>query len=192
MNQPLSAAEYLELGRHLADLLGTSLDGRSADALRALARSYDPSASEARINAEVFLFHKYLVVRSCIDVLPERHIEGVVGGLFAVLNERAVRLDISQERLAAMEQMWLDRAHEFDPPFSLDRQELMAESPDALHWQRTLARFCQNVSGTGVPSGVSPSAELLSFEASNSVTQTLGTLLEALEEISRLHFRDDR
>ena len=187
MNQPLSAAEYLELGRHLADLLGTSLDGRSADALRALARSYDPSASEARINAEVFLFHKYLVVRSCIDVLPERHIEGVVGGLFAVLNERAVRLDISQERLAAMEQMWLERAYEFDPPFSVDRREFLADSPDALYWQRTLARFCRNVSGTTGPSGTEPLAEPFFCEASASVTHTLGALVEALEEMSRLH-----
>jgi hypothetical protein len=59
--------------------------------------------------------------------------------------------------------MWLDRAHEFDPPFSLDRQELMAESPDALHWQRTLARFCRNVSGTAGPTGSGPSTELLSL-----------------------------
>ncbi|MEW6247582.1 MAG: hypothetical protein AB1555_12880 [Nitrospirota bacterium] len=191
MTQPLSDADYLKLGRQLADLLGTSLDGQPAEALRALARSYDPSAGEARINAEVFLFHKYLVVRACIDVLPERHIEGVVGGLFAVLNERAARLDIGQERLAAMEQMWLDRAQEFDPPFSLDRREFLAEPPDALHWQRTLARFCRNVSGTAGPTGSGPSTELLSFEAGNSVTHTLGTLLEALEEISRLHFRDD-
>ncbi len=134
--------------------------------------------------------------RPCLlDTLPERHIEGVAGGLFAVLlfavlNEQATHLNIGQERLAAMEQMWLDHAYEFDLPFSLDCQRHMAESPDALHWQRTLARFCQNVSGTAGPTGSGPSTELLSFEAGNSVTHTFGILLDALEEISRLYFRD--
>ncbi len=35
LDQPLLDAEYLKLGRQLADLLGASLDGRPAAALRA-------------------------------------------------------------------------------------------------------------------------------------------------------------
>ena len=58
--QRLPQAEYLGLGRQLAGLLGSCLEGASGDAMRELARAYDPSANEARISAEVFIFHKYL------------------------------------------------------------------------------------------------------------------------------------
>ncbi|MDQ1292110.1 MAG: hypothetical protein QG615_1921, partial [Nitrospirota bacterium] len=43
----LSNLEYLGLGRQIARLLGSSLEGASADALRELALAYDPSANDA-------------------------------------------------------------------------------------------------------------------------------------------------
>ena len=84
--------------------------------MRELARAYDPSANEARISAEVFLFHKYLLMQSCVGVFPESEVDHVVGGLFAALNERASGLDFSPERQQAMEQMWQLRAAQFDQP----------------------------------------------------------------------------
>jgi hypothetical protein len=106
MTQAATPVDYLGLGRQLAGLLGESLEGVSADAMKELARAYDPSATEARISAEVFIFHKYLIVQACVGAFPVSHVERVVGGLFAALNEKATGLEFSQERQNAMEQMW--------------------------------------------------------------------------------------
>src|SRR5262245_53941721 len=114
--------DYLEIGRQLAGLLGSSLEGPSGEALKELARAYDPSASEARISAEVFLFHKYLIVQTCVGMFPEAQVERVIGGLFAALNEKATTLEFSQERQDAMEEMWRMRAKQFDSPFTRDRE----------------------------------------------------------------------
>ena len=67
----LTNAEYLGLGRRIARLLGAALEGLSAEALRELARAYDPAANEARISAEVFLFYKFLLMQACVGVFPE-------------------------------------------------------------------------------------------------------------------------
>ena len=88
--QRLPQAEYLGLGRQLARLLGSCLEGASGDLLRELARAYDPSANDARISAEVFLFHKYLLMQSCVGVFPESEVGHIVGGLVAALNERTL------------------------------------------------------------------------------------------------------
>ena len=119
--QLLPPAEYLGLGRQLAFLLGSCLEGASGDVLRDLARAYDPSANEARISAEVFLFHKYLLMQACVGVFPESEVDHIVGGLFAALNERASGMEFSAERQQAMEQMWQERAAQFDQPFPVDR-----------------------------------------------------------------------
>ena len=71
--------------------------------MKELARAFDPSANESRISAEVFLFHKYLVVQACVGVFPESHVAHVIGGLFAAINEKAVGLDLNQDRQNAME-----------------------------------------------------------------------------------------
>ena len=101
----LTHTEYLVLGRQIARLLGSALEGSSAEALRDLARAYDPSADEVRISAEVFLFHKYLLMQACVGVFPESQVDHVVGGLFAALNERASGLELSRDRQEAMERM---------------------------------------------------------------------------------------
>lgn len=80
MARSSTPADYLSLGRRLAVLLGSSLEGQSGEALKELARAYDPSANEARVSAEVFLFHKYLVVQSCVGMFPESEVERVIGG----------------------------------------------------------------------------------------------------------------
>src|ERR1043165_2906922 len=98
MTQPAVPPDYLEIGRQLARLLGSSLDGPSGEALKELARAYDPSANEARISAEVFLFHKYLIVQTCVGMFPGAEVERVIGGLFAALNERAARPAVRTER----------------------------------------------------------------------------------------------
>ena len=138
-------ADFLKIGRALARLLGTSLEGPSGEALKELARAYDPSANEARISAEVFLFHKYLIVQTCVGMFPGAEVERVIGGLFAALNERATGLEFSQQRQDAMEQMWQMRAKQFDGPFSQDRDHFLDESSDGVFWKRSLTQFCQNV-----------------------------------------------
>ena len=135
--QRLPPAEYLGLGRQLASLLGSCLEGAPGDELRELDRAYDPSANEARISAEVFLFHKYLLMLTCVGVFPESEVDHVVGGLFAALNERVSGLEFSPERQ--------QRAVQFDQPFSQDQVDFLDEGSRHIRWKKTIVRFCQNV-----------------------------------------------
>lgn len=190
MIQPSLSDEYLHLGRKLAGLLGSSLNGASAEALKDLARAYDPSAHESRIAAEIFLLHKYLLVQACIGVFPDAHAEGVVGGLFAALNEKASGLEFSQERQDAMEQMWIMRAKQFDQPFTQDRQQSLREGRQTVQWKRTVTRFCLNVRELDNPPDIWTGGDSPSHEASRSVAHTLDSLLDTLREMRRLHFGD--
>ncbi|HJS66885.1 MAG TPA: hypothetical protein VJ760_06090 [Nitrospiraceae bacterium] len=184
----LSNGEYLGLGRQLARLLGSCLEGASGDELRELARVYDPSANEARISAEVFLFHKYLLMQACVGVFPTSEVDYVVGGLFAALNERASGLEFSSERQTAMEQMWQERAAQFDQPFSQDREEFLNEGSGPTHWKQTIGRFCQNVREIDNPPNIWAGTDGPSHAASRSVTAALDQMVSALGEMSRLHF----
>lgn len=186
--QRLLQAEYLGLGRQLARLLGSCLEGASGDLLRELARAYDPSANEARISAEVFLFHKYLLMQSCVGVFPESEVDHIVGGLFAALNERASVLELSPERQKAMEQMWQLRAAQFDQPFSQDRVQFLDEGSGPVHWKQTIVRFCQNVREIENPPNIWAGADGPSQAASRSVTAALDQMVLALGEMNRLHF----
>ena len=188
MAQSSPHTDYLGLGRQLAVLLGTSLEGPSGDALKELARAYDPSANEARISAEVFLFHKYLIVQSCVGMFPESQVERVIGGLFAALNEKATGLEFSQERQDAMEQMWQMRAKQFDRPFTEDREHFLNEGSDGVFWKRSLTRFCQNVREIENPPDIWAGGKGPSHKASASVTGTIDQLASAMSEMSRLHF----
>jgi len=181
-------SDYLGLGRQLAVLLGTSLEGRSGEALKELARAYDPSANEARVSAEVFLFHKYLVVQSCVGMFPESEVERVIGGLFAALNEKATRLEFSRERQHAMEQMWQMRAKQFDRPFTEDREHFVQQEQDGVYWKRSLTRFCQNVLELDNPPDIWAGGKGPSHKASAAVTETIEQLVSAMREMSRLHF----
>ncbi|MEC4888966.1 MAG: hypothetical protein RI101_02795 [Nitrospira sp.] len=184
----LKNIEYLNLGRQIARLLGTALEGASAEALRELARAYDPSAHEARISAEVFLFHKFLLMQACVGVFPESQVDHVVGGLFAALNEQAKGLDLSPERQQALEQMWQLRAGQFEEPFSNDRAHFLDEAPGAYHWKQTISRFCQNVREIANPPNIWVGSNGPSQIASRSVTAALDQMVLALGEINRLHF----
>ena len=186
--QRLPPAEYLGLGRQLARLLGSCLEGVSGDELRELARAYDPSADEARISAEVFLFHKYLLMRACVGVFPKSEADHIVGGLFAALNERASGLEFSPERQQAMEHMWQQRAAQFDRPFSQDRAEFLDEGSDPIHWKQTIGRFCQNVREIDNLPNIWAGADGPSQAASRSVTAALDHIISALGEMNRLHF----
>ena len=186
--QRLPSAEYLGLGRQLARLLGSCLEGVSGDELRELARAYDPSADEARISAEVFLFHKYLLMRACVGVFPKSEADHIVGGLFAALNERASGLELSPERQQAMEHMWQQRAAQFDRPFLQDRAEFLDEGSGPVHWKQTIVRFCQNVRETDNPPNIWAGADGPSHAASRSVTAALDHMVSALGEMNRLHF----
>jgi hypothetical protein len=178
----------LKIGRELARLLGTSLEGPSGEALKELARAYDPSANEARISAEVFLFHKYLIVQTCVGMFPGAEVERVIGGLFAALNERATGLEFSQQRQDAMEQMWQMRAKQFDRPFSEDRDHFLDESSDGVFWKRSLTQFCQNVREIDHPPDIWAGGKGPSHKASTCVTETVDRLVSAMTEMSRLHF----
>ena len=182
--------DYLEIGRQLAGLLGSSLEGPSGDALKELARAYDPSASEARISAEVFLFHKYLIVQTCVGMFPEAQVERVIGGLFAALNEKATRLEFSQERQDAMEEMWRMRAKQFDNPFTQDREHFLDEGSDGVYWKQSIGRFCKNVREVDNPPDIWAGGQGPSHKASATVTETVDRLVSAMEEMSRLHFGD--
>jgi hypothetical protein len=184
----LSNGEYLALGRQLARLLGSCLEGASGNELRELARVYDPSANDARISAEVFLFHKYLLMQACVGVFPASEVDHVVGGLFAALNERASGLEFSAERQQAMEQMWQERAARFDRPFSQDRVEFLDEGSGPIHWKQTIGRFCQNVREIDHPPDLWAGMDGPSHAASRAVTAALDHMRSALGEINRLHF----
>ena len=184
----LTNAEYLALGRQIARLLGSALEGPSAEALRELARAYDPSAEEVRISAEVFLFHKYLLMQACVGVFPESQVDHVVGGLFAALNERAGGLELGPERRQAMERMWLLRAGQFDQAFPRDRVQFLDEGSGPIHWKETIVRFCRNVRESENAPDIWAGADGPSHTASHSVTAALDRMVSALGEIHRLHF----
>ena len=184
----LSKIEYLNIGRQIARLLGSSLEGASADTLRELALAYDPSANEARISAEVFLFHKYLFLQACVGVFPTSEVDHVVGGLFAALNERASGLEFSPERQQAMEQMWQQRAAQLDQPFSKDRVDFLDDGSGPIHWKQTIGQFCQNVREIEHSPDIWAGADGPSHAASRSVTAALDQMVSALGEMNRLHF----
>lgn len=188
MTQSSVPADYLDLGRQLAGLLGSSLEGPSGDALKELARAYDPTANESRISAEVFLFHKYLIVQTCVGMFPPAEVERVIGGLFAALNERMTGLDFSRERQAAMEQMWQMRAKQFDRPFNEDREHFLDEGGDGIYWKQSISRFCQNVREIENPPDIWAGGKGPSHLASARVTETIERLVSAMTEMSRLHF----
>lgn len=181
-------ADYLDLGRQLAGLLGSSLEGPSGDALKELARAYDPTANESRISAEVFLFHKYLIVQTCVGMFPQTEVERVIGGLFAALNERMTGLDFSRERQDAMEQMWQMRAKQFDRPFNEDREHFLDEGGDGIYWKQSINRFCQNVREIENPPDIWAGGKGPSHQASARVTETIERLVSTMTEMSRLHF----
>lgn len=184
----LTNAEYLDLGRCIVPLLGSALGGPSAEALRELARAYDPSADESLISAEVFLFHKYFLMQACMGVFPEAHVDHVVGGLFAALNERASGLELGPDRQQAMEAVWQQRAGQFERSFSQDRVLLLDEGAGLAHWKETIGRFCQNVRAMESPPDLWAGNDGPSYLASHSVTIALDQMLVALGEINRLHF----
>ncbi|BFU93846.1 MAG: protein of unknown function [Nitrospira sp.] len=188
MARSSTPSDYLSLGRQLAVLLGSSLEGRSGEALKELARAYDPSANEARVSAEAFLFHKYLVVQSCVGMFPESEVERVIGGLFAALNEKATTLEFSRERQQAMEQMWQMRARQFDRPFSEDRDHFIQQEQDGIYWKHSLTRFCQNVLELDNPPDIWAGGQGPSHKASAAVTETIEQLVLVMREMSRLHF----
>ncbi len=188
MNRSSVPADYLQIGRQLALLLGSSLEGPSGEALKELARAYDPSANESRISAEVFLFHKYLIVQSCVGMFPEAQVERVVGGLFAALNERAAGMDFSPERQQAMEQMWQMRAKQFDQPFTLDREHFLNAESDQVYWKQSLTQFCRNVREIENPPDIWAGGKGPSHKASVAVTESIDQLVSAMGEMSRLHF----
>jgi hypothetical protein len=188
MAQPTVPADYLRLGRQLAGLLGSSLDGSSGAALKELARAYDPSANESRINAEVFLFHKYLLVQACVGVFPTAQVEQVIGGFFAALNERATRLEFSLERQQAMEQMWQMRAKQFDASFTRDREHFLDEGGDGVFWKQSITQFCRNVCELEHPPDIWAGGRGPSHWASTTVTDAMDQLVSAIKEMNRLYF----
>jgi hypothetical protein len=184
----LSDVEYLNIGRRILPLLGSALGGPSAEALRELAYAYDPSADDSLISAEVFLFHKYLLMQACVGVFPEAHVDHVVGGLFAALNERASGLELGPDRQQAMEAVWQRRAGQFERSFSQDRVLFLHEAAGPAHWKETIGRFCQNVREMERPPDLWAGNDGPSYLASHSVTIALDQMLAALGEINRLHF----
>jgi len=188
MGAPPLPSLYLNLGRQLAQLLGSNLQEPPAEAFRDLARAYDPSATDARINAEVFLLHKYLLVQACVGAFPDSEAEQVIAGFFAALNERADGLEFGSDRQVAMEQMWRQRAGQFDQPFAKDREQFLDEASSALHWKHTIDQFCQHIRQLERPPDIWSGSGGPSHQASRSVTEILDKMLAAVSELSKQHF----
>ena len=184
----MKEVDYLNLGRQIGGLLGSALEGPSAEALRELARVYDPSADEVHIREEVVLFHRYVMMQACIGVFAESQVDHVVGGLFAALNERSGRSELSADRQEAMERMWQQRARQFDQPFSKDRADFLDEGVSPLNWKGIILRFCQNVREVENPPDLWAGADGLFQATSGSVTTAFSQMVAALGEINRLHF----
>lgn len=184
-------AEYLEIGRRIMPLLGVALAGPSGEALRELALAYDSAADESHVSAEVFLFHKYLLVQACVGVFPEAQVDHVTGGFFAALNERVAGLVLSPERQQAMEKMWQLRAGQFDQSFSHDQRQLLDEMSGSLYWKETISQFCRNVHGKADFPDIWAESNGPSYAASQSVTAVLDQMISGLEEINRAHFREE-
>jgi hypothetical protein len=184
----LTNDEYLGLGRQIVPLLASALVGPSAEALRELALVYAPTVDESRVSAEIFLFHKYLLMQACVGVFPEAQVDHIVGGLLAALNERATGVGLGTDRQRAMEEMWQLRAGQFDQPFSQDQVQLLDEGSGPIHWKQTIVQFCQNVRETEGPPDIWAGADSPFHVASYSVTAALDQMVSALEEINRLQF----
>lgn len=184
----LSNTEYLALGRQIALLLGSAMQGPLADRLRELARAYDPGAHEAMIRAEVFLFNKYLLVQACVGVFPKVEAEYVVGGLVAALNERAGELELSQDRQQAMDQVWQARVGEFEPAFICDRVRNSDPTSVEDEWLEMITRFCWNIREFEHPPDIWAGSDGPSHLASRSVTEEFHRMCSALGELNQLHF----
>lgn len=188
MTESSTPTDYIDIGRQLAGLLGASLNGPSGEALNELAKAYDPSANEARIRAEVFLFHKYIIVQACVSMFPEGEVGRVIGGLFAVLNERAAGLEFSRERLAAMEHMWQMRAQQFDAPFTEDREHFLDDGSDGVYWKRSITQFCKNVRELDNPPDIWAGGRGPSHNASTKVSETIDHLVSAISKMRERNF----
>jgi len=129
-------------------------------------------------------------VQACVGVFPDSETDQVVAGFFAVLNERAAGLEFDSERQAAMERLWQLRAGQFDLPFGQDRVEFLDEAADALHWKRTILRFCQNVREIANPPDIWAGSNGPSQQASRSVTAVLDQMVTTVSEMKRLHFAE--
>ena len=184
----LSNAEYLALGRRIALLLGSAMQGPLSDRLRELALAYDPGANDAMVSAEVFLFNKYLLVQACVGVFPVAEADYVVGGLVAALNERAGELEVSSERQQAMERVWQARAGEFEPAFARDRTRSSDPTSTASEWLEMITRFCWNIREYERPPDIWAGSNGPSHRASHSVTEEFDRMCSALEELNQLHF----
>ncbi|MGE0644148.1 MAG: hypothetical protein AB7P24_10790 [Nitrospira sp.] len=182
--------EYLGLGRQILPLLGLSLVGPLAAALGELARGQDRPVDEARLGAEVFLLHKYLLMQACVGVFPEAHVDHIIRGLFTALNERACGLELTPERQQAMEEMWRIRAEQFDRFFVRDQQVFLDEQAEPIHWKETISQFCRNVRDNGDDQDIWAENNGPSRSASQSVTAVLDEMILGLEEINRGHFSD--
>jgi hypothetical protein len=125
-----------------------------------------------------------------VGVFPDAHVDHVVGGLFAALNERASGLELGRDRQQAMEAVWQQRAGQFDGPFSQDRGQFLDEGSGPIHWKQTIGQFCQNVHDMADPPDIWSGTDGPSHLASQSVTAVLDRMVSALGEINRLHFQE--
>lgn len=156
--------------------------------MKELAWAYDPSANEARISAEVFIFHKYLVVQACVGPFPESHVERVIGGLVAALTEQATRLAFSWERQNAMEQMWQMRAQQFEIPFRRNRERIFDKAADPTCWKHAIAKFCQHICEMEHPPDIWAGGKGPSQNANHCVTIAIDAFVTAMSEMTLLHF----
>lgn len=127
-------------------------------------------------------------MQACVGVFPEAHVDHIVGGLFAALNERASGLELGPNRQQAMHEMWRLRAGQFDEPFSQDRMQRLDEESGPIHWKQTIDQFCQNVHEMVDPPDIWAGRNGPSHLASQFVTAALDQMVLALGEINRLQF----
>ena len=161
---------------------------RMDDLARGLAS--DPTAFLTHIIPQLSQGQDVVLFVDQLEELFTQAFPSVVGGLFAALNERASGLELGPERQQAMEEVWQQRAGQFDGPFSQDRVQLLDEGAGPIHWKQTIGQFCQSVREIENLPDLWAGNDGPSYLASHSVTAALDQMVLALREINRLHFQE--
>lgn len=145
--------DCLRLGARLVVVLSVSIepDVTTVKLLKDEAKKWAPDLPEVKIELEIFLFHKFLLVQA----LPPS--QKILGAFYKALDEIMThpesplyvsrfiqaRIKTSPEALATFEQGWITRAKYYEGPFEQDNHEWLekGKSEGYIPWQRTLLAF---------------------------------------------------
>jgi len=171
--------------------------------LRTLAQTWQPLADERRIDLEIFVLYKLLLVQVCKGILSGPEVqESTINKVFAAFYgalEPALGKDLEStlyvteyiqsrigadpKRLSALEDLWVTRSNRYNEPFVLDREEYFENRPSHLPWKRMIGRFMQNFRETSDPLHDVVRDTPGAFTACLEVTRTFGEYYEKVGNI---------